>query len=175
MKANVILLFLFIFTLLSCSDEVSETTKPFVMYTQKGIVIAQLDSSETKAFELINEVNQEVIAVRIYGNLHCTLDSLSESQLRNEVTEFGKRPFCGYVNIHSKEVINFSFGNMLNKEYQQEWLDFKKRTGLKNDKETILEVLFKVPEGDEKSWIEKLSTYPSVISANVPFICVAPD
>ena len=169
MKKNILLMFLFSFIFFSCSKE-DDLVNIYIEPVPEGIVLAKVDNSELKTFALINQLTLNVSGIWIYGSFSSTAD-ISEAELKVKLPILEKKPFMGYINLHSKDVISFTLRDMHQKDYQEQWKQIEKGLSLVPNKDMTVEIVFEVPVGKESEWIEKLNNNSFVEKAYLPWPC----
>lgn len=171
MKKNILLMFLFSFIFFSCSKE-DDLVNIYIEPVPEGIVLAKVDNSELNTFALINQLTLNVSGIRIYGSFSSTAD-ISEAELKDKLPVLEKKPFMGYINLHSKDVIGFTLRDMHQKDYQEQWKQIEKELSLVPNKDMKVEIVFEVPVGKESEWMEKLNNNSFVEKAYLPWSCYA--
>ncbi|MCD8165645.1 MAG: hypothetical protein LUE93_05655 [Bacteroides sp.] len=168
MKTINLLLSLVILLFTACSKN-EETTLP--VHTGKGVIETQCNVSETEAFRIIDETDIGFVCMYVDMALDTQGKYYTKSILAKWEQELSEKEFIGYVKFHSAEAVTFSFVQMDNKEYQQEWIEVKEKLGLINREGSKPTILFKAPEERWEEWVARLNQDPDVKQAEAPFIC----
>lgn len=159
---------------ISCSDNTTEIDNS--LQFMKGDVIVGITSQAEAAtvFALMNEF--ELCIAQMSGfdyfsplpqdSLESLLQYLSSISYLNK-NGFG--PFVFYSETHKKITILPSFYDM-NLTNQTDWLNNLDKMGLIDCKGNFKNLLLKVPEGTEISWIKKLKEYDIVLWAELNYL-----